>query len=311
MYASSLSSASHHNPTMAPSPLPPNILHILLQYISPPSELTQPIPPHLLSKPLLQRHHFLSITPDTPDDYLCWSPSPEKKARALELLESRPRPVDDDQPTAYPVQYSFDGEDFFAHVDLSCGTGDGPRIVLQWDEHGDWRYHNVDLMPFPPGSRPLLEDVLIPPPLSVPVQTRATPPLVPGFDPAFVDEDDGDDDDYWNAYGSTDIGDSAYSDGAPTSAKDVQSSEDAYWAQYASVQGKLQNFAEMLLTVSYDMRMSYLENVSNIFSLCVYPFRNRGLYHTFSSPSKPSQTPSFYSHKRCNNKRPNRFDVLP
>ena len=103
--------------TMSPSTFSPNVLHILLQYISPPSQLTQPIPPHLLSKPLLQRHHFLHLTPEQPDEYLCWPSSPEKKAHIVDLLETRSRPLDDDQPTAYPVQYSFDGEDFFAHVD--------------------------------------------------------------------------------------------------------------------------------------------------------------------------------------------------
>ena len=220
--------------TMSPSPLSPNVLHVLLQYISPPSQLTHPIPPHLLSKTLLQRHHFLRLTPDTPDEYLCWPSSPEKKAQILELLESRSRPIDDDQPTTYPVQYSFDGEDFFAHVDISPGDEDRPRVILQWDESGEWKYHNVDLMPFPPGSRALLDDVLVPPPAPAPVviQTRAAPSY---FDTDLPEDDE---DDYWNAYGSTDIGDSAYSDGVPTSAKDTISSEDAYWAQYASVHGK-------------------------------------------------------------------------
>ena len=223
---------------MSPSPLSPNVVHVLLQYISPPSQLTQPIPPHLVSKTLLQRHHFLHLTPEQPDEYLCWPSSPEKKQQIIELLESRPRPVDDDQPAAYPTQYSFDGEDFFAHVDLSYDSGEGARIILQWDEAGEWKYHNTDLMPFPPGARPNLEDVLVPPPPPHPVSLHpfSTSSYSRTFEANDL-QDDSDDDDYWNAYGSTDMGDSLYGDAVPSSAKETASSEDAYWAQYASVQG--------------------------------------------------------------------------
>ncbi len=225
---------------MSPSPLSPSVVHVLLQYISPPSQLTHAIPAHLLSKPLLQRHHFLHLTPEQPDEYLCWPSSPEKKAHVIELLESRPRPIDDDQPTVFPVQYSFDGEDFFAHVDLSSGHNSGPRVLLQWDDDvGDWRYHNTDLMPFPPGCRAELEDVLVPPAAPNPVSLHSI--ATPSYHSFDVDslQDDSDDDDYWNAYGASDIGDSHYGEGAPASAKDTAaSSEDAYWAQYASVQGQ-------------------------------------------------------------------------
>ncbi|CDO71542.1 hypothetical protein BN946_scf184911.g12 [Trametes cinnabarina] len=222
---------------MAPTPLSLNVLHVLLQYISPPSQLTQPLPPHLLSKPLLQRHHFLRLTPDQPDEYLCWPSNPERKERIIDLLESRPRSLDDDQPTAYPIQYSFDGEDFYAHVDLSGYNGEGPRVILQWDESGEWKYHNVDLMPFPPGCRSALEDVLIPP---APPTFSSQPTATAAYGSSYTNDlpqDDSDEDDYWNAYGSTDIGDSHYGSAAPAAAKDDASSEDAYWAQYASVQG--------------------------------------------------------------------------
>ncbi|KAI0639377.1 hypothetical protein C8Q77DRAFT_1044898 [Trametes polyzona] len=222
---------------MSPTPLPPNVVHVLLQYIAPPSQLTQPLPPHLLSRPLLQRHHFLHLSPEQPDEYLCWPSSPERKARVIDLLEARPRPLDDDQPLAYPVQYSFDGEDFYAHVDLSDGS-DGARVILQWDDSGEWKYHNTDLMPFPPGSRSALEDVLVPPapPHPVSLSTLPTAPSTRSYD-LDIPQDDSDDDDYWNAYGATDIGDSTYGSSAPVSAKDATSSEDAYWAQYASVHG--------------------------------------------------------------------------
>ncbi|KAI0778162.1 hypothetical protein BD413DRAFT_684062 [Trametes elegans] len=229
----SLSTPYHH----VPQPLSLNVVHVLLQYISPPSQLTHPVPPHLLSKPLLQRHHFLRLSPEEPDEYLCWPSSPDRKARVVDLLESRPRPVDDDQPSPYPIQYSFDGEDFYAHVDLSTDGIEGARVILQWDESGEWRYHNTDLMPFPPGCRSVLEDVLVPPepPQPASLATLSTAPYARNYDD--LPEDDSDDDDYWNAYGSTDIGDSTYGSGAPVSAKDATSSEDAYWAQYASVHG--------------------------------------------------------------------------
>ncbi|KAH9944404.1 uncharacterized protein BXZ73DRAFT_40022 [Epithele typhae] len=216
---------------MAPSLLSPNIPHVLLQYISPPSQLTQPIPSHLLSQTLLQRHHYLRLTPDTPDEYLCWPSSPEKRAQILDLLESRPKPLDDDQPLTFPIQYSFDGEEFFAHVNVS-DDGDGVRLILQWHDAGDWRYHNLDLMPFPSGSRSSLEDILVPPASPVRPVTAHAPALRESSLASDEDEDD-----YWNSYGSTDIGDSAYSDGIPTCRKDTSSSEDAYWAQYSSVHG--------------------------------------------------------------------------
>ena len=224
---------------MAPLALSSSALHVLLQYISPPSQLTHPIPPHLLSKPLSQRHRFLHLTPEHPDDYLCWPSSPEKKARIIDLLETRSRPLGDDPPSIYPVQYSFDGEDFFAHVDLSGDAKQGPRVILQWDESGEWTYHNTDLMPFPPGSRVALGDVLIPsPPLNpVSLQMLSRPSYLHSFEADGIHVDS-DDDDYWNAYGATDIGDSHYGQSAPAAAKDAVSSEDAYWAQYASVHGK-------------------------------------------------------------------------
>jgi hypothetical protein len=41
----------------------------MLQYLLPP---TAPIPTTLLSRELLQRHHFLRISPDDPAAYFCW-----------------------------------------------------------------------------------------------------------------------------------------------------------------------------------------------------------------------------------------------
>ena len=119
----------------------------------------------------------------------------EKKRQ--EHLESRSRPVDDDQPTACPVQYSFDCEDSFVHVDLSgddlSGDGaEGCRVIF---------------------SKPCssLSPSRTPSPCMRSLYHRTPPLSRPGSD----------DNDYLNTYGSTDIGDSTYGDGAPGSTKAV------------------------------------------------------------------------------------------
>ena len=93
-------------------------------------------------------------------------------------------------------------------------------------------------MPFPHNSRTSLNEVLASsePILGVP----HAPAAVPEYNPyGFNDQDESsDDDDYWNAYGANDSDDPSPHD--PLSAsKDIASDgEDAYWARYASVQGK-------------------------------------------------------------------------
>lgn len=143
---------------MSPSPLPPGTVHTVLQYIAPPSQLDQPLPPFLLSKPLLQRHHFLSISTDDPMRYLCW-PS-ETSTRAVNLLENLPRPVDDDAPQAYIVQYTSDTEHTYAHIALHAPEeADAVRLVFQWELDG-WKFHDMKLMPFPKESKSELSEVL-------------------------------------------------------------------------------------------------------------------------------------------------------
>jgi hypothetical protein len=53
-----------------PTPLPMHVISLALQYLLPPSP---PLPTHLITKPLLARHHFLSL--DGSSDaaaYFCW-----------------------------------------------------------------------------------------------------------------------------------------------------------------------------------------------------------------------------------------------
>lgn len=219
---------------MSPSPLAPGTVQVALQYIVPPSQLDQPLPPFLLSKPLLQRHHFLAIPPDDPAQYLCW-PS-ETSARAVDLLENLPRPVDDDAPQAYPVQYTSDIEHTYAHVALHVpGEADAMRLVFQWDELDGWKFHDTKLMPFPEGSKPGLSELLF-----SQMSLGSSPQSdtsAPAYNPyGFSDQSDDSDDDYWNAYGANDSDEPSPRNPLAAS-KDADDSEDAYWARYAAVQG--------------------------------------------------------------------------
>ncbi len=212
---------------MSPIPIPPNTVHITLQYISPPSQLERPLPPYLLSKSLLQRHHFLNISSDDPEEYLCW-PS-DTASKAVDLLESYYSPSEDELPS-YPVQYTSDDEHTYAHVSLSEADSDGLRLVFQWEPFDGWKFHDAKLMPFPPDSKPSLGDSLAAP------TSMAAPAIA--FQSSNYEDDGNDDDDYWNAYGADSESPS------PThhlpSAKDASGdSEDAYWAQYSSVHGSL------------------------------------------------------------------------
>ncbi|KAH7931002.1 hypothetical protein BV22DRAFT_1053633 [Leucogyrophana mollusca] len=211
-------------------PLPAHTVNIVLQYISPPSQLAQPLPPHLVSKPLLQRHHYLQIFPSVPQEYLCW-PAPHS-ARAIELLEScNGQPVDD-QADAYPTRYTFDGEYVYAHVHISSDR-EGVRMLFQWDEADGWKYHDLQLMPFPVPSYSSIEEVTAPPSIRSEYSEGAR---TFELEDARGGSDESDDDAYWNAY---DAPGDEYSPLPPHSAKKSahEGAEDAYWAQYASVQG--------------------------------------------------------------------------
>lgn len=201
-------------------PIQSHTVHLVLQYISPPSLLTEPLPPHLLSRSLLQRHHFLQISPDNPLEYLCW-PSPQS-ARAIELLNNA-FTSPSDQPKHYHVRYTSDSEHTYAHVQVVL-YDEGVRMLFEWDDEDGWKYHDSQLMPFPSTSRSVLE------PASSTVELERRPAVTRGF----LDDEDH----YWNAYSAPLI--ESISALAPRSAfKDgfADGTEDAYWAQYSSVQG--------------------------------------------------------------------------
>ena len=205
------------------SPLNPTTVSVLLQYILPPSQLTEPIPKHLISTNLYKRHFFLGLTdPSTdPASYLSW-PSPDQK-KIFDLLESFTTPPEQ-LPSALDIRYTGDADSTFAHVAVASNETNTDlvtsiRLVFEWDaEESAWRYHNVALMPFPPHS-------------------FESPGAIstPAIQVDHAHEPSGDDDSYWDTYGNEGSNRSPgflnHSNG--------EASEDAYWAQYASVHGQL------------------------------------------------------------------------
>ncbi|KAF8898709.1 hypothetical protein BD779DRAFT_1485203 [Infundibulicybe gibba] len=184
-----------------PPPVDNTTVLTVLHYICPPSQLsTCPLPPHLISPPLRQRHHFLNLSPDDPVSYLAW---PDTDAQnAFCLLECFQKPADED--IRFHIRYSTDPESSYAHIRITPDI----RIIFYWDSSiSEWKYHNLALMPFPTATFEYSDNGFL--------QDRS--PTVT------LDEDE--DDLYWNAYGRAD------DDGNPPIL------DDAYWAQYATVQG--------------------------------------------------------------------------
>ncbi|KAF8843943.1 hypothetical protein BDN67DRAFT_944151 [Paxillus ammoniavirescens] len=208
-------------------PIQPHTVKLVIQYISP--QITEALPPHLISTPLRQRHHYLQISPDNVVEYLCW-PSPNN-ARIIELLDHSIAGSDEDQTDSYPTRYTSDAESTFAHVQI-FSKEEGLRMLFQWDEADGWKYHDLQLMPFPASSFLTLQEAVF---------SNSAPEAEldrPSHIVAGVDHDNNiDDDPYWDAYGA--VGDGLSSPLPPRSATASESieGEDAYWAQYAAVQG--------------------------------------------------------------------------
>lgn len=213
------------SPTMHPSNVEQHNVDYILQFISPPSNL-QTIPIHALSRALLQRHHFLGISPDTPEEYLSWPSNDDGNAgnEAIDLLEQYYAYA---EHHPYKTAYTSDGDYTYGHVALSCsGLSKGIRLVFQWDFSSEsWKFHDLKTMPFPQGAKPDPQAVS---PFST--QVMSTPVLVVGGGSPASEEDD---DAYWNAYGTDDR---SCGRPAPTSIGEA-GSEDAYWAQYSAIQG--------------------------------------------------------------------------
>ena len=193
-----------------PTPLTPEIIALTLHYIVPPSQLSL-LPPHLISSSLLQRHHFLNISPDNPDSYLAW-PSDDRHL-AIRLLEHFQKPIDDRLYSSFPIRYTSDPESAYAHVSILPELTPGLRLIFQWNNPDGWKYHNIALMPFPSHSSESLQDLLL-------LQSDTTT-LVNQLDT------------YWDAYTHPD--DSQSSSAIVVTRSDP--AEDSYWSQYAAMQG--------------------------------------------------------------------------
>jgi len=198
------------------TPLTPEFIALILHYIVPPSQLS-PLPPHLLSSSLRQRHHFLQISPDHPASYLAW---PSNSHLAIHLLEDVPKPIDD---ISFPVRYTSDAESAYAHVSILPEHPHGLRLVFQWNSPDGWKYHNLALMPFPPHSSESPQDTL------------------QQSDPEYIRMGDQVDTDaaYWDAYTHPD------EDAPPITVADSdpqRGAEDSYWSQYAAIHGEYRLF---------------------------------------------------------------------
>ena len=208
-------------------PISSYTVNLILQYISPPSQLVRPIPSHLLSLSLLQRHALLEISPQDPSAYLSW-PSSDSD-RVIQHLESLQMPLNELAPDLV-VGYTVDPEHAYAHVHIKPTGDNGLRLVFEWDGEESWKYHDSTMMPFPPGTRPFLGDPA----------AHSASDFIPS--PSFGGEQqikgaisNSDDDDYWNSYGAED--DSGTKLLPSTIKGEADVSEDAYWSRYAAVQG--------------------------------------------------------------------------
>jgi len=192
--------------------LTPVTVSILLDYISP---LSQELPAHLLSQPLLQRHHFLDIQPSDPVQYLSWPSSDQQQA--FRLLESYGLDQKHSE-SEFCIRYTADHESFSAHVELGSS---GVRLVFQWDSRDQtWKYHNCTLMPFP---LPSYDSV---------AEAQQNLSLAGAHETNEITDEDA----YWESYGQDD--DYKPNARVPSTTQTDTQAEDAYWAQYASVQGK-------------------------------------------------------------------------
>jgi hypothetical protein len=221
----------------SPPALPVHTVATVLEYLHP--ALSLPLPPHLLSTSLIQRHHFLSLTPDDPRAYLSWPSTAvvaedESGPSAIDVLAAlSPRGEDNVMP--YPIRYTTDGETIYAHVLAEASSLNKiVRIVFQWDGVDAWKYHDASTAPLPQSNfESPAAAISASTAISVPVpQTSHT------FEQRAHSEDEGDDD-YWNSYGASDDIDREHA-GRQFASQDSSSvGEDAYWAQYGSVHGNL------------------------------------------------------------------------
>jgi len=120
---------------------PPSLFHVVLSYLLPP---TPPLPPHLLSKALTQRHHFLNILPEAgPAAYFLW-PKPGS-AGAGSVIDSLSRISE--KPEEVPmgdIEYEAYGDSFHARIGIQNDLQ--LVFILEIPKDGseaDWKYFDV------------------------------------------------------------------------------------------------------------------------------------------------------------------------
>lgn len=106
-------------------------------------------------------------------------------------------------------------------------------MLFHWDDIHGWKYHDLRLMPFPSPSFSNPEESLAS--RSACGAGSPRPSSSVGLIAEAGHINSGDDDSYWDAYGTARC--DLTSPLPPQNSSDVVEGEDAYWAQYASVQG--------------------------------------------------------------------------
>jgi hypothetical protein len=225
--------------TQSPPPLPNHTVVLVLDYLHP--ALSLPLPSHLLSTSLTQRHHFLNLGPDDPQAYLSWPSSTTTVdnntpgTSTLDVLAALPPRGDDGGVLPYPIRYTADGETAYAHVLAEAPSLHKTlRLVFQWDGSDAWKYHDMSIASLPPSDFGTPSEAMA-------AATAAVSASTPLPSPSPFDRrgpsDGGDNDDYWDSYGGGDE-DHDREHARPTFSRDGSTQgEDAYWAQYNSVHG--------------------------------------------------------------------------
>jgi hypothetical protein len=133
-------------------PLGESTIASTLQFLIPPS--VHGIPPSIASRPLLQRHHFLQITPEEPGSYFFLNPEHPSQDTSKVLSTLNELADQNMEDLARSVLYSTDGEDVLSHV-ITAAPG-AIQFVFIWEKPDDdsektgWKY--LDVKPFSPSS---------------------------------------------------------------------------------------------------------------------------------------------------------------
>ncbi|QRW05091.1 hypothetical protein RhiLY_04090 [Ceratobasidium sp. AG-Ba] len=238
-------------------PLAPHTLSLALQYLLPPSEF----PEHLLARSLLQRHHFLSISPSDAAAYLCWPHTGQDPKQAIDVLERLATQDHEHLVQTADIRYelpSSSDEPARARVWL----GSSVQLVFVWEEDQDgagWRYFDTGKLPrrhsscphfaypdpradhrtIPAGCTPTLAPALHITP--APEQEHEPSPgasysTSSALTSAYSSVSTPASDDYWAGYNS---GSAPPSPRMPTRSlgPSAAEEEDAYWASYGAVHG--------------------------------------------------------------------------